>query len=253
MKKKIILSLLFFCFVNANAAENNGRIPYTDQNAIQKIYQMMKDMHDVFTFYKIPYWIDGGTLLGAVRSYGLIKWDDDLDVCIEKIHEEEVLRLVPVLESLGYKIIKMPFGYKIYPIDGLIISERPWAYPFFDIFIVEKFNDKFYYTMFSKSAPHRNDGPTFMKSEEIFPLRKYMFGPLVVIGPNNPHNYLSNWYGADWETIAWRTYDHRTEKKIQREVMVLNDEDKQHAVPEKAMEQRFNVAVIKEWPVDFNK
>jgi lipopolysaccharide cholinephosphotransferase len=46
------------------------------------MYEMLIAVDRVCVEHTIDYWLDGGTLLGAVREKGFIAWDDDLDVCM---------------------------------------------------------------------------------------------------------------------------------------------------------------------------
>lgn len=45
-------------------------------------YELLARMHAVFRKYGIPYYCDGGTLLGFIRDGGFIKGDADLDVSV---------------------------------------------------------------------------------------------------------------------------------------------------------------------------
>jgi lipopolysaccharide cholinephosphotransferase len=56
--------------------------------------EMVTEVDRVCRKYGIPYFLYGGTLLGAVRHNGFIPWDDDLDVGLMR---KDYLRLIEVL------------------------------------------------------------------------------------------------------------------------------------------------------------
>ncbi|MBD3247309.1 hypothetical protein GF378_01680, partial [Candidatus Pacearchaeota archaeon] len=78
----------------------------------------LTDLKEVLDKNKIPFWLEYGTLLGAIRDKGFIPWDDDIDLGSFKGYFKK--------ESVRKKLSKQleEKGFLVYFFDDMIDIER---------------------------------------------------------------------------------------------------------------------------------
>lgn len=235
MYKLLIIIIIIFILLMANTYDHFDPAPTIKSKRIKpeivlQLYQMLYDIHVLLKKYNVPYWLDGGTMLGAIRHKGIIPWDDDVDIQIDHNDEKIITseEFIKDLDIKGYKIVKMWFGHKIFPKNGEKIKNYDWLYPGLDIFVMAAKNDIYTYKY---PKAQENFSKCILKLKDVYPLKLYKFGELNVYGPNNPYPYLDSCYGTDWNEIGYVQYDHLEEQSTQKIKTVLTEEDRQPAKP----------------------
>ena len=149
----------------------------------------------------------GGTLLGSVRSGKIIKWDDDIDLCV-------LTQDLEALESIDYAAY------------GLVIDRRKdgWLYKvrlegtgrpaFVDIFPFRHNSDAGRYEYDSETARARWPNGWFHDSE-VFPLEQRRFETVFLKQPRSPVSYLERHYGEDWKTPKRTHVHHRVQRYVE--------------------------------------
>lgn len=125
-----------------------------DEKVLRKaqliMLKILKEFDSICRNNNLPYWLDSGTLLGAVRHKGFIPWDDDVDVCMLREDYEKFIdiaaRLLPdnmILQTI-FTDKHCLFNFaKIYNRSSFLVefeNQDPafWQGIYIDIFPVDK-------------------------------------------------------------------------------------------------------------------
>jgi phosphorylcholine metabolism protein LicD/ribosomal protein S18 acetylase RimI-like enzyme len=235
----LILNFIFYSLISSKHI--TARPTITDEKTILQLYQLMKDTHEVLQMHNIPYWIAAGTLLGAVRHQGIIPWDDDLDIRVDKELKNDFNELKQTFKQLGYAMIDRPNGYRIClqnknEINGQIKIHH---YPFMDVCFYKQKGNNIYYNWNKIKQPRQDEG-VFIYANELFPLRLYKFGKFYVSGPNNPLPYLICCYGKECLNVAsyGHSHFHFNGKNKNKGRIILTPKDTVPAMPTGPLKNR---------------
>jgi lipopolysaccharide cholinephosphotransferase len=209
MKKKLCLLIFVFagCFYfSQKRIWFSTQIPQIDPKMAGMIYHMLSVTDELFQKHQIPYWIDGGTVLGAVRHKGLSPWDDDADLVFYQGDEARVLALAKEFSDHGLFLKKEAYG------GVRILPSETITYPAIDLSGYTLFRDqklrydlKFLRLKFPKF---------YWLPEEVHPLTRVQFGPVELNAPNQMTPYLFRGYGADCLKKAFCLQRHSEEKDV---------------------------------------
>jgi phosphorylcholine metabolism protein LicD len=193
------------------------KIPETTKNIL---LEMMNAIHKVLTEHKIKYFVEGGSLLGAVRHRGIIPWDDDIDI---GVFDKDFEKIIPLFEKtiVNNPIIPIQLErcskdmIKVF-VTGLWFQNKQTKQiigtPTLDIFKYTKGNNIVKLASISERIRFPN---CYYKCNELFPLKEYTFDNITVMGANNPLPFLHRYYGNDCLT-KWKV-DVRKDDGLQKD------------------------------------
>jgi hypothetical protein len=192
-------------------------VPRTSPKKIDQIYDLMKTFDELCRNHGIHYFVNGGTLLGAVRHQGIIPWDDDADVGIMLEDEAKLIHLTEELRQRGIIFINNPSGLKDFyqlRFDPKVLCEKYNAVESqaanLDIFLYQRMENgkiDFCSPTFRSLFPNE-----YFLESELSDIVDYPFGPgskaFPIRGVRKATDYLYRTYGKDCLEFGVQTHEH---------------------------------------------
>lgn len=72
--------------------------------------ELLQILTDICEKHNLEYFADWGTLLGAVRHKGFVPWDDDIDLCMKRVHYNKLIQILPLELPKGIAVTGIHSG-----------------------------------------------------------------------------------------------------------------------------------------------
>jgi hypothetical protein len=146
----------------------------------------LRAVKEVFDELGIRFWLDGGTLLGAVRDGEILEWDNDIDL---GMWSNDGKKLLLAINELKRRKVALRMGYPLYPNTQMV---KLSLYPFdcdIDIFLWQVKDDEIInlYPAYKGSRLPINSILYVLRIA-----RHYLFCDLALSVPEKPIKHVAN-------------------------------------------------------------
>lgn len=162
----------------------------------EKMYLLMNQVSKALDKEDVLWWASYNTLLGAIRHQEIVPWERKMEI---QTFVTEVSKLERALSTHpNLHLQKTSYGYRVTSGDvsiNIYLMRRSMNY------IVNVYDTKRW-------------GKERYESNFLFPLIKYKYGPLLVWGPRQPHEWLWRWAGINYDRIGVVEHSNGTRSRV---------------------------------------
>ena len=206
----------------ANIVSNLRPFKSITEDKVTYLHELLKLVTDAFAENNIRYWLQSGTLIGAIRNRppGIMRWDDDIDIGVP---HDEFPRVLEILESLPVDCITWPEGWE----DGRKCGLKSYTGGFHTKFHLDIFEWYFvkdenglgpYWYMYNSENGYALAHQEHMYASEANKTVPCQFWDLNLQCPTGSKAYLQRSFGSEvFESVKVHSHDRQITASIDLE------------------------------------